>query len=56
MIEKKVFIYGLCNVYYDSFYIQGLREIFQNIEFNIKKFPNFNCGTFAIIIYLRPCW
>jgi glycosyltransferase involved in cell wall biosynthesis len=50
MIEKKVFIYGLCNVYYDSFYIQGLREIFPNIEFNIKKFPNFNYGTFAIII------
>lgn len=50
MIERKVFIYGLCNVYYDSFYIQGLREVFQNIEFNVTKFPNFNYGTFAIII------
>jgi glycosyltransferase involved in cell wall biosynthesis len=50
MIEKKVFIYGLCNVYYDSYYIYGIKEIFSKIEFNILKFPNFNQGTFAFII------
>lgn len=47
---KKVFIYGLCDVYYDSYYIYGIKEIFSKIEFNISKFPNFNQGTFAFII------
>lgn len=50
MIEKKVFIYGLCNVFYDSYYILGIKEIFPKIEFNILKFPNFNQGIFAFII------
>ena len=48
--NKKVYIYGLCNVYYDSFYIQGLREIFHDIEFNISRFPNFVQVTFAVIL------
>lgn len=50
MKNTKVYIYGLCNVYYDSFYIQGLNQIFSDIEFNVSKFPNFVQGTFAIIL------
>lgn len=50
MKNNKVYIYGLCNVYYDSFYIQGLSETFSDIEFNISKFPNFVQGTFAVIL------
>jgi glycosyltransferase involved in cell wall biosynthesis len=50
MKGTKVYIYGLCNVYYDSFYIQGIKEIFPEIEFNVSKFPDFDQGTFAFII------
>ncbi len=45
-------VFGLCNVYYDSYYIQGLQDYFgiKNIKFNTADFPNFNQGTFAAII------
>lgn len=49
-MKTKIYIYGLCNVFYDGFYIQGLKEIYSNIEFNISKFPQFNQGCFAFII------
>lgn len=50
MTEKKVFIYGLCNVFYDSYYIHGIKQIFPKIEFNTSKFPSFHQGTFAFVI------
>jgi hypothetical protein len=49
-MKSKIYIYGLCNVFYDGFYIQGIKEIYQDFEFNISKFPKFNQGTFAFII------
>ncbi|MDO9261118.1 MAG: hypothetical protein Q7U08_04175 [Flavobacteriaceae bacterium] len=49
-MDTKVYIYGLCDVYYDSYYIKGLKEIYKNIEFNIDLFPKFNQGVFAVII------
>ncbi|KDN56038.1 glycosyltransferase [Flavobacterium seoulense] len=48
--KTKVYIYGLCNVFYDGYYILGLKAVYGNFEFNISKFPNFNQGTFAVII------
>lgn len=50
MKKTKVYIYGLCNVYYDSYYILGLKEIFHEIEFNVSKFPDFQQGTFACVV------
>lgn len=50
MKGRKVYVYGLCNVFYDSYYIQGLKEIFSKIEFNVSKFPDFAQGTFAFIV------
>ena len=50
MMKPKIYIYGLCNVFYDGFYIQGIKEIYHDFEFNISKFPKFNQGTFAFII------
>lgn len=55
MKRTKVYIYGLCNVHYDSFYIEGIKEIFSEIEFNILKFPNFIQGTFAFIVSENGC-
>ncbi|MFA9188016.1 hypothetical protein AAGV33_09785 [Flavobacterium sp. FBOR7N2.3] len=49
-MKSKVYIYGLCNVFYDGYYILGLKEVYDNFEFNISKFPSFNQGTFAVII------
>jgi hypothetical protein len=46
-MEKKVFVYGLCDVFYDSYYIQGLKETFGKIEFDTAEFPTFRQGTFA---------
>jgi hypothetical protein len=46
----KVFIYGLCDVFYDSFYIQGISEVCKNYSFNISKFPDFRQRTFAAIV------
>lgn len=49
-MKSKVFVYGLCNVFYDAYYILGLKEVYGNFEFNMSKFPNFKQGTFAVII------
>lgn len=49
-MKSKVYIYGLCNVFYDGYYILGIKEVFGNFEFNISKFPNLKQGTFAVII------
>lgn len=48
----KIYIYGLSDVYYDAFYIKGLKEFYnvRNVFFNCKKFPKFNQGTFAVIV------
>ena len=51
--KPKIYIYGLCNVYYESFYIQGLKEYFgvKNVFFNISKFPKFGIyDAMSIII------
>jgi glycosyltransferase involved in cell wall biosynthesis len=45
-----VYIYALCNVYYDSFYLKGIKEVFSTYEFNIDKFPKFRQGVFAVLI------
>ncbi len=45
-----VYVYALCDVYYDSFYIKGIKEVFESYKFNLDKFPNFKQGTFAVII------
>lgn len=50
MKNSKVYVYGLCNVFYDSYYIQGLKEVFSTVEFNVSKFPEFRQGTFACIV------
>ncbi len=50
MSNTKIYIYGLCNVFYDSYYIQGIKENFSEVEYNVSKFPEFNQGTFAAII------
>lgn len=49
-MKSKIYIYGLCNVFYDGYYIQGLRQIYGQLEFNVSKFPKFDQGTFAFII------
>lgn len=49
-MKVKVYIYGLCDVFYDSYYIQGIKEIYKNVEFNVSKFPKFNEEAFAFII------
>jgi glycosyltransferase involved in cell wall biosynthesis len=38
-----IYIYGLSNVYYDSYYIKGLKEYFEvdQVHFNVTKFPKF---------------
>lgn len=48
---KKVYIFGLFNAFYDSFYIKGILNLFgkNKIAFNISKFPKFNQNTFAVI-------
>lgn len=48
----KIYIYGLCDVYYDAFYIKGLKEFYNvnKVIFNCDKFPKFHQGTFAAII------
>jgi glycosyltransferase involved in cell wall biosynthesis len=50
-MKTKVYIYGFVNIYYDSFYIKGLKNIYQNnIKFDLDKFPKFENETLAIII------
>jgi len=46
----KVYVYGLCNVFYDGYYIQGIKELYKDFEFNVSKFPKFGEETFAYII------
>jgi len=45
-------VYGLCNVFYDSYYIKGLQDYFgiSNVEFNTSNFPDFYQHTFAVIV------
>ncbi|MFL9831979.1 hypothetical protein ABS764_14095 [Flavobacterium sp. ST-87] len=50
MMKSKVYVYGLCNVFYDAYYIKGLNEVIGKVNFNISKFPLFKQGTFAVII------
>lgn len=49
-MKTKIYIYGLCDVFYDGYYIQGLKELYTDVQFNVSKFPKFNQGTFAFII------
>lgn len=49
-MKTKVYIYGLCDVFYDSYYIEGIKKVFKNYKFNTSKFPKFRQGTFAVII------
>ncbi|MBF4465638.1 glycosyltransferase [Flavobacterium sp. LC2016-12] len=49
-MKSKVYVFGLCDVFYDSYYIKGLYELFGTIEYNISKFSGLNQGTFAFII------
>lgn len=49
-MSVKVYVYGLSNVFYDGYYILGIKEIYKNYEFNVSKFPDFSQGTFAVII------
>lgn len=49
-MKTKVYVYGLSNVFYDGYYIQGIKEVFKNYEFNIDKFPAFENGVFAFIV------
>jgi glycosyltransferase involved in cell wall biosynthesis len=49
-MRTKVYVYGLCDVFYDGYYIQGLKEYYNHFEFNLLKFPKFDNGTFAFII------
>ncbi|MDP3358885.1 MAG: hypothetical protein Q8S41_05995 [Lutibacter sp.] len=47
---KKIYVYALCDVYYDSFYLYGIQKLFSSYKFNINKFPKFRQGTFAVLI------
>jgi glycosyltransferase involved in cell wall biosynthesis len=49
-MKSKVYVYGLCNVFYDAYYILGLKELYGDFEFNTSKFPRFKQETFAVII------
>lgn len=49
-LKDKIYIYALCNIYYDSFYIKGFEELFSGYSFNTDKFPKFRQGTFAVLI------
>lgn len=49
--NKLIYIYSLCDVFYDSFYIEGLKQFYKcKIIFSKNKFPDFEQGTFAAII------
>ncbi|CAM3113988.1 glycosyltransferase family protein [Flavobacterium frigoris] len=45
-----VYVYALCDVYYDSFYLKGLKEVYSFYTFNVDKFPKFRQGVFAVLI------
>ncbi|PKB17474.1 glycosyltransferase [Flavobacterium sp. 5] len=48
---KKVYIFGLFNAFYDSFYIKGIQDLYgkNKIVYDISKFPKFRQNTFAAI-------
>jgi len=48
---KKVYIFGLFNAFYDSFYIKGIQDLFgkSKIVYDISRFPKFRQNTFAVI-------
>lgn len=50
ILRKKIYVYALCDVYYDSFYLEGIQKLFSTYTFNINKFPKFRPGTFAVLI------
>lgn len=49
-MKTTVIIYGLCNVYYDSFYIEALKNKYSKVFFSTDKFPEFIQNTFAYIL------
>ncbi|MET0760034.1 MAG: glycosyltransferase [Flavobacterium sp.] len=49
-LNKKIYIYALCDVHYDSYYLKGIKEVFSSYSFNINKFPKFRQGVFAVIL------
>jgi len=49
--KNRIYIYSLCDIFYDSYYYKGLKEFYNyKIIFSKKKFPDFEQGTFAVII------
>jgi glycosyltransferase involved in cell wall biosynthesis len=48
--KTRILVYALCDVYYYSYYLFGIKKIFKNYSFNIEKFPRFSQGVCAIII------
>ncbi len=54
-VKEKVYIYAGCDVFYGSYYIEGLRQYFgkHSIRFSSKKFPDFKQNTFALLIPAR---
>ncbi|WDF59079.1 hypothetical protein PQ462_20480 [Flavobacterium sp. KACC 22758] len=49
-MSVKVYVYGLCNVFYDGYYIFGIKKVYKNYKFNVSKFPDLSQGTFAFIV------
>ncbi|WP_282786592.1 hypothetical protein [Flavobacterium croceum] len=51
-MKPKIYIYALLDVYYDAYYIQGLKEYFgvKKVYFNTSKFPKFNQDVCAILV------
>lgn len=49
-MKNTVYIYGLCDVHYDGYYIQGIKKVYGNYRFNISRFPKLRQGNFAFII------
>lgn len=47
---SNIYIYGLCDLHYDGYYIEGIKKVYGNYSFNTSKFPKFRQGTFAFII------
>jgi len=45
-----VYVYGLSDVYYDSFYLSGIKKLFGGYTFNTSKFPKLNQNVFAVIV------
>lgn len=45
-----VYVYALCDVFYDSFYLKGIKEVYKSYKFNVNKFPKFKQDTFAAIL------